>query len=163
MSNFRSSIGNAPVSVLLTSNLSEASRMSLKNEISAYRQFLISEGIKQNSMLVIKPHPRDDINKIQKLKHALSNLYTEILVLSEPDLFFLPFEVFFAEAFVKPDLTLTNEVRVFATSSACLSLRLLFNVPSVVGFGEHITPQFFYKEYVTGRLKHELQLNSVIK
>lgn len=163
LSNFRQRVANAPVSILLTSNFSEAGRMSLENEIAAYRQFLISEGIEENTVLAIKPHPRDDNSKIQKLASALSDLFVEVLILSEPTLFFLPFEVFFAEAFVQPDLTLTNQIKVFAVSSACLSLKLLYNLPSIVGFGEQITPQVFYKNYAAGRLEHELELRSAIK
>jgi hypothetical protein len=163
LSTFRQRVANAPVAILLTSNFSEAERMSLENEITAYRQFLISEGIEYNTVLAIKPHPRDDNSKIQKLAFALSDLFVEILILSEPTLFFLPFEVFFAEAFVQPDLTLTNQIKVFAVSSACLSLKLLYNLPSIVGFGKQITPQVFYKNYAAGRLKHELELKSAIQ
>ncbi len=163
LSNFRQKVADAPVSILLTSNLSEAGRMSLENEIAAYRQFLISEGIEEKTVLAIKPHPRDDSSKIEQLASALSDLFVEVLILSEPTLFFLPFEVFFAEAFVQPDLTLTNRIKVFAVSSACLSLKLLYNLPAIVGFGEQITPQVFYKNYAAGRLKHELELKSAIK
>ncbi len=162
LSNFRHQVADHPVWILLTSNFSEANRMSLENEIAAYRQFLISEGIKQNTVLVIKPHPRDSNSKIRNLTSNLSDLFTKVLVLSESNLFFLPFEVFFTEAFVQPDLTFTNQIKVFAVSSACLSLKLLYNLPSFVGFGKQITPQFFYQDYISGRLEHELELKLAV-
>ncbi len=163
LSDFRQRIVNVQVSILLTSNFSEAGRMSLENEIAAYRQFLISHGIDKNTVLVIKPHPRDDSSKIKKLASALSDLFVEILILSEPTLFFLPFEIFFAEAFLQKNLTPIGQIEVFAVSSACLSLKLLYNLPSIVGFGEQITPQVFDRDYAAGRLEHELKLKMAIK
>ncbi|NEO61909.1 MAG: hypothetical protein F6J98_16305, partial [Moorea sp. SIO4G2] len=159
---FRKNIGEYPVSILLTSNFSEARRMSLENEIAAYREFLIAEGIEPNTVLVIKPHPRDDNVKLQKLEDALSDLFDKIIILSEPDLFFLPFEVFFAEAFLPLDSNPNNQPRVFAVSTACVSLKLLFNVPSIVGFGEQITSKLFYENYAAGRLEHEQELRAAI-
>ncbi|MEC4885915.1 MAG: polysialyltransferase family glycosyltransferase [Scytonema sp. PMC 1070.18] len=155
-------IGNAPVSVLLTSNLSEADRMSMDNEIAAYKKFLMTEKIDPDSVLVLKPHPRDSEVKIRKLENTLADLYTEVVTLSKQNLFFLPFEVFFMAAFLNSDLTFTNKLRVFAVSSACLSLSLLFNVPCVVGFGEQITSSTFYENYVGSRLQHEQDLRVAI-
>lgn len=161
--NLQKIIADAPVSILLTSNFYEYDRMSLENEITAYRQFLISEGIEHDTVLVIKPHPRDNAVKIQKLKDALADLFANVLILSEPNLFFLPFEVFFLAAFLRPDLTLKNNLRVFAVSTACLSLKLLFKVPCIVGFGDKITPKLFYENYAVGRLEHELQLKTAVQ
>ncbi|MBD1845960.1 hypothetical protein H6F89_21610 [Cyanobacteria bacterium FACHB-63] len=149
-------IKSSPVTVLLTSNFSEGERLPQEHEICAYREFLTSSEILPNSVLIIKPHPRDDLNKIYRLKESLSNLYREIVVLTEPNLFFLPFEVFFLKA-------LQNfEIRVFAFSSACLSLKLLFDVPSFVGFGTALTTCYFAPEFVTARLEHEQVLQNAI-
>ncbi|MFM6249969.1 MAG: hypothetical protein ACKPEQ_12605, partial [Dolichospermum sp.] len=54
-------------------------------------------------------------------------------------------------------------IQIFAVSSACLSLKLLFHVPIVVGFGENITPKTFYQDYIQGRLKHERDLNNALQ
>lgn len=163
LTDFRHKVSDASVWILLTSNFSEANRMSLENEIAAYRQLLISQKIDKNAILVIKPHPRDDKNKIKKLSSSLSDIFAKNITLSEPSLFFLPFEVFFFEAFLRSNLTLSNQVKVFAVSSACLSLKLLYAVPSIVGFGEQITPQVFYKDFVAGRLEHETKLRAAVK
>ncbi|MGG6269245.1 polysialyltransferase family glycosyltransferase [Leptolyngbya sp. AN03gr2] len=163
LSEFQQQIAGAPVSVLLTSNLSEAERMSQPDELEAYCQFLNSSGIEPNSILVIKPHPRDSVKKLQALKQRCSELFHQVIVLSDPSLFFLPFEVFFLAAFLEPDLSCKHQVQVFAVSSACLSLKLLFQVPSAIGFGEEITTQVFYPHYVAGRLQHEQQLRSAVE
>ncbi|MEM9923964.1 MAG: polysialyltransferase family glycosyltransferase [Cyanobacteria bacterium P01_D01_bin.50] len=155
-------IDHRPVLILLTSNFSEAERMSFEDEINAYRQFLISQKIEPNTILIIKPHPRDGNIKIQKLKSTVADLFSNILVLSEPHLFFLPFEILFAQVFLQSDMSVRNRIGVLTFSSACLSLKLLFNVPCIVGFGEEVTPQFFYENYADGRLEHEQYLKIAI-
>lgn len=152
---FQAKIAGAPISILLTSNLSEAERMTQDDEISAYRQFLISCGISSNSVLVIKPHPRDDISKLYALKDALADLFSQVLILSEPELFFLPFEVFFLAAFPQILSETKTDITVFAVSSACLSLKLLFNVSSFIGFGHELTSRYFNPAYCAARLEHE--------
>ncbi len=162
ISRMKQQIGDAPVSILLASNFSEAGRMTLPQEIEAYQKFLIGKGISDRSILIIKPHPRDSSQKILALKDALQELYAQVIVLSETSLFFMPFEVFFTEAFLDETLELTNKVEVFACSSACLSLKLLFNVPSFIGFGSEITNSFFDRDYAPGRIKHEQDLRTAL-
>ncbi|MEM7712013.1 MAG: polysialyltransferase family glycosyltransferase [Cyanobacteria bacterium P01_A01_bin.68] len=163
ISHLKEKVDDSPVLILLTSNFSEAQRMSEEDEINAYRQFLISQKIEENATLVIKPHPRDSNIKIKRLQSTLAYLFTNILVLSEPHLFFLPFEILFAQVFLQSDILVRENIKVLTVSSACLSLKLLFNVPCVVGFGEEITPQFFHENYAEGRLEHEQYLKAAIE
>ncbi|MEB3219534.1 MAG: polysialyltransferase family glycosyltransferase [Nostocales cyanobacterium 94392] len=156
-------ISDNPVIILLTSNFSEAQRMSEEDEINAYRQFLISQEIEPDTILIIKPHPRDGNFKIQRLQSTLTDLFANILILSEPDLFFLPFEILFAQVFRPSDMSVIDNIRVLTVSSACLSLKMLFNVPCIVGFGDKISPQFFFENYVDGRLEHEQYLKKAIE
>ncbi len=159
-------IDDAPVAVLLTSNFSEAGRMSYDNELKAYFQFLSADDLLSNTVLVIKPHPRDDLKKIQKLQDNLSVIFSKVVILSEPELFFLPFEIFFLRAFLcfsPPSPANAQPVQVFAVSSACLGLKLLFDVPSTVGFGTKISSSAFYKGYVESRLTHERDLKAVVQ
>jgi hypothetical protein len=164
INNLRSKLQEAPTSILLTSNFSEAAgRMSLENEISAYREFLETQGILRNSILLIKPHPRDAKLKILKLKSALSDLYSDIILLSEDFLFYLPFEVFFMEIFLNPDLPKLQIPRIFTFSSACLTLELILNAQCFLGFGSDIVKKFFYQDHVFSRIKHEADLLSTIR
>lgn len=157
-------IQNFPTSILLTSNFSEAAgRMSLENEIAAYREFLKTQGIPTNSILLIKPHPRDSKLKILNLKSALSDLYSDIVLLSEEFLFYLPFEVFFMEIFLNPELPKLQSPRIFTFSSACLTLELILNAQCVMGFGSDIVKRFFYEDHVSSRVKHEVDLLSTIQ
>jgi hypothetical protein len=158
----REQIGAAPVSILLTSNFSEAGRMTLQQEIEAYREFLISTRASDRSILIIKPHPRDSNQKMIALQDTFTELFAQIVILSETSLFFMPFEAFFTAAFLDENLKLTNQVKVFAFSSACLALKLLFNVPSFIGFGSEITNKFFAQDYAPGRIKHEQDLKMAL-
>lgn len=155
-------VADAPVYILLTSNLSEARRMSEADEITAYRQFLLAEGGTADTVLLIKPHPRDGAAKLQALKEHLADCFTDVIVLSDPSLFFLPFEIFFMEAFLSPSLQPRNQITVFAVSSASLSLKLLFEVSSHIGFGADLTRKYFYADYIDGRLQHEAALREAI-
>ena len=159
-------IGDAPVAVLLTSNFSEASRMVYDDELTAYLRFLKAANLASGTVLLIKPHPRDDLKKIQQLQERLSDFFADVIVLAEPELFFLPFEIFFKRVFFCSEPLLNDNVRsvqVFAVSSACLGLKLLFDVPSTIGFGPAITSNLFYKGYVDGRLAHEHDLSAAIQ
>lgn len=147
-------IQNSPISILLTSNFSEGDRLPQSREIQAYYEFLKSHEISPDSVLVIKPHPRDDLDKIKKLQKVCSRLYREVIVLTEPNLFFLPFEILFLKAFSQH-----SQIRVFAVSSAFLSLKLLFNVPSFIGFGVELTTRSFAPDFIAARLEHEQTLH----
>ncbi|PSB08085.1 hypothetical protein C7B62_17945 [Pleurocapsa sp. CCALA 161] len=159
----RQQIGDAPVSILLTSNFSEAGRMTLEQEIEAYREFLLNQEDNgdQRTILIIKPHPRDSSAKIKLLSSNLAE-FSQIIILTEKNLFFIPFEVFFTTVFLDDNFKLTNQIKVFAFSSACLSLKLLFDVPSFIGFGNEITNKFFAPDYAPGRIKHEQDLKMAL-
>lgn len=161
MNQLQTVIADSPVSILLTSNLSELKRLSQHHEILAYREFLLSHGVRSDEILLIKPHPRDDIEKIQSLKASLSNLYQNVIILDQLSLFFMPFEIVFLQVFSKR--LSTSEPRVFAVSSACLSLKLLFNVSSFIGFGSELTSSLFIPEYADARLEHEQILRQALK
>lgn len=156
----RSWLQSSPVSVLLTSNFSEGDRISQSSEIQAYYEFLKSHDPASDSVLVIKPHPRDDANKILKLREICSSLYHKVIVLNDPDLFFLPFEVFFLKVFAQCEHQCNHKIRIFAVSSAFLSLKLLFKTPSCIGFGADLTTRSFAPEFVAARLEHEQILHT---
>jgi hypothetical protein len=164
LNGLRTIIQDVPTSILLTSNFSEAvGRMSMENEVAAYREFLEAEVVPANSILLIKPHPRDSKLKILKLKSVLSDLYADIFLLSEESLFYLPFELFFMEVFLNPDGAKVKCPKIFTFSSACLTLEFLFNAQCTVGFGSNIVEKFFYQDQVFSRLKHEADLISTIR
>lgn len=163
INHIRQQIQNRPTSILLTSNFSEAAgRMSLESEISAYKEFLETQNIPPQSILLIKPHPRDSKHKMLQMKSALSALFSEILILSEDFLFYLPFEVFFMEVFLNSELPKLSSPKIFTFSSACLTLKFLFNAECIVGFGSNIVSNYFDEKHALSRIKHEADLVSTL-
>jgi len=160
--NLKSNLQDYSVSILLSSNFSEAHRMPIEKEVKAYREFLLNQGISPNSILLIKPHPRDSKQKILQLQSELQDLYAKIILLNEDFLFYLPFEVLFMELFLKLDLTQSQTPRIFTFSSACLTLEFLFDAECIVGFGREVVEKYFYPEHIEGRIKHEVDLQSTI-
>ncbi|MES1021711.1 polysialyltransferase family glycosyltransferase [Gloeocapsa sp. BRSZ] len=161
INNLKATIQGFPVSILLSSNFSEARRMGIEQEIEAYREFLLAQGIPNNSILLIKPHPRDSKEKILQMQSSLNDLYAKIILLNEDFLFYLPFEVLFMELFLF-DFTQSHRPKIFTFSSASLTLEFLFDVECIVGFGKEVIEKYFYPEHMEGRIKHEADLQSTI-
>jgi hypothetical protein len=157
----RQDTADAPVWVLLPSYFSEAGRMTRESEIAAYREFIQSQHVPEKCVLLIKPHPRDDPAKIVELRSALQEQFDRIVVLAEPNQFFLPFEVLFTGLFLEPRQT--RDVKVLAFTSAGLLLEYLFNARCSIGFGPTITGRFFKEEWVRPRTKHEVDLASAVE
>ena len=156
-------ISRVPAVVLMTSNFSEALKMSEKNEIVAYRKFL--EGLKfpRESTLIVKPHPRDGEKKIQRLGRALSDLYSNVVLLTDPNLFFMPFEIFLMQTFRGETEEALGDLKIVTFSTACLSLEVLFNLGPIIGFGNEIVSRFFYDDYIRSRIRHERDLQLALQ
>jgi len=163
INNLRAKIQAAPISLLLTSNFYESGRVSLENEIAAYREFLQTQGINNNEILLIKPHPRNSRAKLLQLKSTLSDLYADVVLLAEDFLFYLPFELIFMEVFLNPELSSLQNPRVFTFSSACLTLEFVLDTRCTLGFGSDIVQKFFYPDHVESRIQHEADLLSTIQ
>ena len=156
-------ISSVPTVVLMTSNFSEAKRMSAENEILAYRKFLELMKFPRESTLMIKPHPRDGEQKIQQVGRAVEDLFTNVVLLTEPDLFYIPFELFLMQVFKGRTETAVRDLKIATFSTACLSLQVLFNFEPIIGFGRDLVGEFFHPEFVEGRIKHEYDLHVALQ
>ena len=58
---------------------------------------------------------------------------------------------------------LVSQIKIFAVSSACLSLKYLFSFPVFLGFGESIVTEYFNESYVLRRLGHEQELKQELE
>ena len=155
ISDLRKAFSGRPVVIMVTSMLSEQQKMTLENEVLSYREFLKSQGFRKEAVLLIKPHPRSNPAKNRSLQNALNDLFSEIIVLDNQTLFFIPFEVFFMEMFLDDNYKLTADCRIVTFSTACLPLSLLFKIESVIGFGDEIVRKFFYGNHIASRIEHE--------
>jgi hypothetical protein len=148
--------------ILMTSNFSEAERMPRDKELAAYRKFVEELKLPRDSTLVIKPHPRDSAKKIEDLGRSLGDLFSEVVSLTDPHLFFIPFEVFLMQTFFSETEKAPSDLEVITFSTACLSLPILFDLKPIIGFGSEIVKTSFFEHYVSGRLQHEEDLQLAI-
>jgi hypothetical protein len=153
---------NHDVVVLLTSNFTEAARMTLDNELVAYAELLKKIRFGQSSILIIKPHPRDDRQKIITLAEQLRVLYADVVALLQPEFFFIPFESFLLATFFSLEDDQRPPIRIVATSTAAISLHRLFGITPDIGFGAELVKKYFCPAYVAGRLAHEADLRNAV-
>ena len=132
--------------------------MSSEAELVAYREFLENLQLPRESTLIIKPHPRDREEKIQELGRRLSELFDDVVLLTDPSLVFTPFEVFLIQTFLGENLRTPRDLKIITFSTACLSLPILFNLGPIIGFGSEIVKTSFFEDYISGRIKHEHDL-----
>ena len=150
------------VMFLLTSNFSEAGRMTRADELSAYDEFVNSHAVDmQPCALVLKPHPRDDRGKILALKKRLSQGGMQVYVMDEPKLFYMPFEVIFA-ALLHRGLS-SHKLTILAVSAAGLPLSWLFGVRCEIGFGREILEKYYPSSQILERADHENYLVGALK
>jgi hypothetical protein len=148
------------VSVLLTSNFTEGRKMTREAEIEAYREFVVRDS-PARSILVIKPHPRDDRQKIEQVRAVLSREFDRVIVLTDPGVFFLPFEVVFREVLLQP-ASERQRPAIFTVSTACLSLEAVMGVRCHLGFGDAMVRRWFAEDWVESRVRHERELREAV-
>ena len=156
-------LANVPAVILMTSNFSEASRMSEENELVAYREFLEGLKLPRESTLIVKPHPRDGEEKVRELGRRLGDMFAKVVLLMDQNLFFTPFEVFLIQTFLGERDETPRNLKIITFSTACLSLPILFDIRPIIGFGNEIVKREFFENYISGRLQHEHDLNSAMR
>lgn len=147
--------------VLLTSNFAETGRMSVEGELRGYRAQLSAMPDGQDVVLVIKPHPRDSYEKIQRIEQDLADNYRQVVSLSDPWTFYLPFESLYKK-YLMPVIKQGSAVHVATVSSACISLEYLFGQRCSLGFGSEIVEQEFSQLWRGLRQIHESDLERII-
>jgi hypothetical protein len=144
----RARVAEARGTVLLTSHFSDW-RMSESAELTAYREFLLERELTGAPLLVIKPHPRETFAKTQRLAAQLSDLYEEVIAVTEGDLFFTPAEVLLQDL---------ESARLVTFGSTSLALAALYRREVHFGFGKTLVRRHFRSEHVSGRLRFEADL-----
>jgi hypothetical protein len=155
-------LAKKPAVVLMTSNFSEASRMSRENELVAYEQFVKQLKLAPESTLVIKPHPRDREDKIRELTSRFESMFANVVLLDDPNLIYTPFEVFLMQTFESENGTTPRDLKIITFSTACLSLPILFNLRPIIGFGTEIVKALFFEIHISGRINHERDLQAAV-
>ena len=148
--------------VLLTSNFSETQRMTRGAEVECYLDMLNRYPGKQTAALVIKPHPRDSLEKIRAIQDQAQKIFLKVVTLSDPWTFFVPFESIF-ERFFLSDPRIASRTTVACSSSACVSLELLYGQRCDVGFGREAIRRFFDPKWQALRERHEADLSRLVQ
>ena len=156
-------LAEVPAVIMMTSNFSEASRMSSENELVAYREFLEKLQLPRESTFIIKPHPRDGEEKVRELGRRVGDMFANVVLLMDQNLFFTPFEVFLIQTFLSESEKTPRNLKIITFSTACLSLPILFDIRPIIGFGNEIVKTSFFENYISGRLQHENDLNSAMQ
>jgi hypothetical protein len=148
------------VAFLMTSNFCEAGRMSEESEIEAYTAF-VQEHHDKNGLVIIKPHPRDGAAKLKSLATGLEQRGYNVSLLNNLDFYFLPFELFL-QKLEKQNPERLKEFKYFTFSTACLSIRLLFQCEPLIGLGDRLVERYFYPQHQALRKQHERDLRRLL-
>ncbi len=149
------------VIILLTSNFSETKRMSLEAEVACCLEMVNRKRRKERAVLIIKPHPRDSLEKIRVIEAGAAKSFRRVVTLADPWTFYVPFESIFARYFASnPRIAAMTDV--VCSSSACISLELLYGQHCELGFGVKNVRRHFSPQWQRLRERHELDLNRLI-
>jgi hypothetical protein len=148
------------IAFLITTNFSESEKMTLDNEIQAYVEFL-RQHLEPGASLVIKPHPRDSVQKLGALNKTLSSIY-HVRVLDGVNDYFIPFEFILMQLRDRYPEKI-SQFNYFTFSTACLSIKVLFGQQAEVGLGKEIVNKYFRDIARAPRIQHEEDLRQLLK
>ena len=142
--------------VVVGSNFSEQGLMTPHAEISAYVEYLSEQNLDSNSLVLLKPHPRDRVEKLRELEIALSRIFQSVFTLSDDIGFFLPLETLLMN--IRSFESMHGNIDVCTFSSACLASKYILDITPRIGFGGRLVRKHFKASFVEARLNHERQL-----
>jgi len=146
---------------LLTSNFSETKRMTLESELQCCLDQVKQQCRSDHALLIIKPHPRDSDAKIIALKAEALKHFKSVVALTDKWTFFIPFEAIFAR-FIASDSRIASRTTVVCSSSACVSLELLYGQRCELGFGADNVTNHFSLAWRELRQRHEADLRHLL-
>jgi Alpha-2,8-polysialyltransferase (POLYST) len=147
---------DSDITFLLTSNFSEAGRMTEVSELELYRQ-VIHEQPNSCSWLIIKPHPRDNNRKLREIRDQFESAGYRVWLMDGEQYFYTPFEFFLLQLIDKfPGVG--NRIKIMCTSSSCLGIHVVAGLKPEIAFGENLVRQHFSPDQVELRMNHEMDL-----
>lgn len=157
LADLRRRLGRRRLVVLVGSNFSEQGVMSAEAEVAAYAEYLEQQALDSDALLLLKPHPRDRMEKLLILEAALRQSFPHIFTLTDAFAAYLPLETLLLE--LRPPQA-GSGVDLCTFSSACLASKYVLDILPRIGFGERLVRRHFRKPFVEARLRHERQLQS---
>lgn len=150
------------VFVLVTTNLTESGQTEEDDEIEAYRQLLLENGLTSTTVVLLKPHPRDSQAKIRRIAGALSQKCDEVIALTDDALFYAPLESLMMRLYECQWEEIHRKLKIFTFSSAAVTIAGVLGISPVIGFGETIIRQRFRHKSAEWRLNHEQDLRTAV-
>jgi hypothetical protein len=161
INNVIAKLSGKSIVVLMTSNFSEAQRMSFDNELASYRRFVLESTKDRREVLIIKPHPRDSMEKILALRDTLRTDFDFVYPMVDGILPYIPFELFLLKLLKSDNFESMGVLTVYTFSTSFISLRLLYDVTTKIGYGPELVREYFYNHCAEDRINHESDLQKV--
>jgi hypothetical protein len=150
-------VENEHVWVFMGSNFTEQGLMALDQEISAYKQWMLSLApVTKRYKLLIKSHPRDMPLKQKMMIEALKDDFLEIISIDEAASAYLPVEVLLLKL-----QEYAKHLECLCVSTACLGSSLVLGLPTRIGIGSSLVSRYFPKKTRSTRIEHEIQLEKL--
>lgn len=156
LTDLRGRLGRRALVVVATSNFSEQGVMSQDSEVSAYMEFLDSQKLEREALVLLKLHPRDRREKAAKIEEELKKRFAHVCTLSDALVSYLPLEVLVLK--IRPSCESHLGIEICTFSSACLAAKHVLGIQPRIGFGKHTVVRHFKKPYIGPRQRHEVQL-----
>jgi len=151
---------NKKVIFILTANYSETGRMALKDEVKCYVECLSKYNSNDDCLIIIKPHPRDSIEKHRLMGDMLLDITSNFIFLKEY-FKYIPFEIIYHLLLNKYSLN-TKDHEILSSSSSILFIEYLFKKRCEFIFGTDIVRKYFTKNWVKIRIQHEKDIMNAI-
>ena len=145
---------------LLSANYSETGRIKLVDEIKCYEISLCKYASKNDSLIIVKPHPRDSAKKHIILEDSLKQIASNVIFLSD-NFKHIPFEIIYYLLLKKYNLDTLNH-RILSSSSSILFIEYLFKKECDFMFGIDIVMKYFTEDWIQLRIQHEKDIINAI-
>lgn len=135
------------ITILLLSNHSEAKRLEISDEISGYLDIILKN---KNSLILIKPHPRDSNKKIVLLIKKLEEYNIKFIIINNSLSKYLPAELLFEHL-----VSINKPFKVFASSTIVYTIAAFYNTNPEIGFPKEFIINNFYPNMIETRFRHD--------
>jgi hypothetical protein len=146
--------------VLMGESLSEGGVATLAAEIALYGEIVRRCAPPPGTLLLYKPHPRDNPQKVRQIAASLTHIAPDVLTLSGGSIPFLPFELLFAGVF--REHFAAGKLQVWTTGFTAMALKHLFGVTVNFGMGDDLIRRYVAPQHVAHRIELERYMRNYL-
>jgi len=149
----RHAAGGRPCLVLIGESLSESGTTTPAAEAALYCDIVRGLDPTPGTLLLYKPHPRDNPQKVRQVAAELTRVVGEVRTLNEAAVPFLPFELLFAVLF--RESSIRRQVQVWTAGYTAMALQHLYGARVTYGIGDELIRRHFAPRHVASRIELE--------